>query len=341
MREIKKISADINKESYVVLKTMGDVKEIRYLKHRNNNFTCLRVNKDFYMIPNENTGELYKIKHQTKRIDDLQEVSHSLSMLRDLINCNVTQKNKENVRWITLTYKENMQDTKRLYNDFKRFFTRFKRLYSDYKIEYIVACEPQARGAWHMHCLFIFDRTAPFIANNDVLAKLWGNGFTKVKRLSNDLDNLGAYLSAYLSDLDMTKTNVKELAKKDVFSPVEADLKKVSVVDGQTLKEPKKIIKGGRLHFYPSKFNIYRCSRGVKRPLVTTGSYHVVKEKAGLTNLKPTYSKSLEITCDNNYKNTLIYEYYNTARKEKQWFKIYEPLKIDAISRLPTLYGNV
>ena len=104
-----------------------------------------------------------------------------------------------NVRWITLTYAENMTDTDRLYFDFKDFNKRFQyycKINGYSKPEYIVMMEPQGRGAWHCHLLYIWDCKAPYVANK-TLRDLWGHGFVKIKKLDN-CDNVGAYLTAYL-----------------------------------------------------------------------------------------------------------------------------------------------
>ena len=45
-------------------------------------------------------------------------------------------------------------------------------------------------------------------------------------------------------------------------------LGEVEAEDEQGHKVKKAVIKGARLHLYPSGFNLYRCSRGVKRPEV-------------------------------------------------------------------------
>lgn len=51
--------------------------------------------------------------------------------------------------------------------------------------------EPQGRGAWHCHLLYIFDLVkAPYIANK-TLSDLWGHGFVKISKLDN-VDNVGA-----------------------------------------------------------------------------------------------------------------------------------------------------
>ena len=100
------------------------------------------------------------------------------------INANLTE--PEKALWVTLTYAENMRDAKQLYEDFRRFWQRFRYYLDKHKhptAEYITAAEPQARGAWHLHCLFLFfPEKAPFIPNSD-MAQIWRHGFTKTKSL--------------------------------------------------------------------------------------------------------------------------------------------------------------
>lgn len=66
---------------------------------------------------------------------------------------------------------------------------------------------------------------------------------------------------------------------------------------------------------YPPKFNLYRISRGIIKPEKYYMEYASIKEKIGLA--KPTYSKGIKI-CDkdNLFTNKIIYEYYNTNRKQ-------------------------
>ena len=297
----------IGKEDLVSLKTMGHIYEICYLQKKNNEIKTQLLDKDHYMYLD--TGEIFECNHIENRSESKFQVGQSLKRLRDYINTNVVEPN--NCKWITLTYKNNMTDSKQLYNDFKRFMTRFKRRFKEYKIEYIVAMEPQARGAWHCHCIIIFDRVAPFIPNATI-EKLWEQGFTKTTKL-DDIDNIGAYLTAYLGDMEFTKENILELQKQGLKVSQMA-LKEVNEIEGIKLKEPKSFIKGGRLYMYPPKFNLYRISRGIKKPKKEYYSYHVAKEKIGCT--KPTYSKGIKISdLDNSFDNRIIYEYYNTKRK--------------------------
>lgn len=297
----------IGTEDLVSLKSMGHVYEICYLQKKNNEIKTQLIDKDHYMYLD--TGEIFECNHIENRSESKFQVGQSLKRLREYINTNVVDTNK--CKWITLTYAKNMTDTKKLYNDFKRFMTRFKRRFKDYNIEYITACEPQARGAWHMHLILIFDKVAPFIPNA-IIEKLWQQGFTKTTKL-DDIDNIGAYLTAYLGDMEFTEENILELQKQGL-NVSQMSLKEVNEIEGIKLKEPKSFIKGGRLYMYPPKFNLYRISRGIKKPIKEYYSYHVAKEKVGLR--LPTYTKGIKISdTENSFDNIIIYEYYNTSRK--------------------------
>ncbi|PBH18006.1 hypothetical protein BGV21_21115, partial [Clostridioides difficile] len=121
-------------------------------------------------------------------------VRASLRRLRDYLNTNITD--VSHCKWITLTYSENMTDTKRLYDDFVKFNKRLKYYINkelDLTYEYIVAMEPQGRGALHCHMAMIFETDAPFIPNSK-MSELWKQGFTVTKKL-DDVDNVGAYLT--------------------------------------------------------------------------------------------------------------------------------------------------
>ena len=288
----------IPSEAYCSLKKMGWIYQICYTEHHNTKCPILLLDKDNYMI--QETGEVKECNHIENRSENKFQVAQSLKRLREYINTNVTDVNK--CKWITLTYSENMTYPKSLYNDLKNFIKKFRRHFGH--IEYILACEPQGRGAWHCHCLFFFDKKAPYIPNK-IIENLWGHGFTKTTKLDN-IDNVGAYLTAYLGDVDLKSCN-------DLGLPyLSSDIKTVEEIGGKKLKTPKKFVKGARLYLYPPKFNLYRISRGIKAPIKEYGSYHVLKEKIGLKD--PTYSKALVVTCANNFSNKVIYEDYNIKK---------------------------
>lgn len=296
----------IDNRALVSIKEMGNIYEICYKQKRNNCITIKLLDKDTYI--DLTTGEVKKCNHIDNRSENTFQVGQTLKRLRDYINTNVTI--PSNWKWLTLTYRENMTDTRRLYEDFKRFITRLRRAFTEYHLEYIVAMEPQGRGAWHCHLLLDFGTTAPFI-DNSIIEKLWEQGFTKTKKLDSKVDNIGAYLTAYLGDIELTEETQKELQQQHL-SINDFQIKEVDNIEGIELKETKKFIKGARLYLYPPNFNIYRISRGIKKPKKEVMKYISAKRKIG--HLRPTYKTTYSITDNKDYSDIISYEYYNTKR---------------------------
>lgn len=280
----------------VTCKKCGNIIESIYMTNRNDRQRIKKLNKDEYEVIA--TGEIKEFEHKENRSEDLGSVRSSLRRLRDYINTNVTE--PDNCKWVTLTYAENMTDTQRLYEDYKNFMKRFRYNYG--KCEYIAVVEPQGRGAWHIHLIIIFDYKAPYIPNND-LSRIWGNGFTKTTKLT-DVDNVGAYLTAYLTDMEL---------KDGELPPFGSTVKEIEL-DGQT----KRFIKGARLPMYPPGINLYRISRGIKKPEIVQ-----MKEKdfqKVVQDCELTFERSLTLFFEdeNSKPLTLYYRYYNRKRKHDQ-----------------------
>lgn len=290
-------------DDIVRLKKAGNITEIMCAEKTNTQCPILRVNKDNYV--DKRTGEVKNFNHIESRAEDKNSVRVSLTKLRDIINANIT--NPDYCRWVTLTYAENMTDDKRLYSDFKEFIMRMRS--RNYIFEYIVAMEPQGRGAWHAHLLMIFDKKAPFIPNNQ-LEEIWGHGFVKIKALS-DIDNIGVYLTAYLGDMELDE------AIKNGLSVDKSSVKEVEVLDESGKKIAKSIVKGARLSLYPPKFHIFRKSRGIKLPDISYTSYSEAKNSVG--DATPTFEQSVIITDPQTGFNNQIYTgYFNTNRINSQ-----------------------
>lgn len=291
--KIEKIDdIDVNDYATVKVTTSGHIVEVMYMEKKSNGNNLVKLSASEYM--DRLTGEIKEYQRTENRSQSKNELRRTFKRLRDIVNCNVVE--PKNCRWVTLTYAENMTDTVRLYDDCRKFIQRLKYKYG--KFEYIQVAEPQGRGAWHIHMVMIFDKKAPFIQNDD-MSNIWGHGYTKTQKLDNN-DNLGAYLSAYLGDVEY------DVATGDMEILKECIGLEVKEVEG------KKYIKGGRLHLYPTGFNIYRCSRGVKRPLVETMCEGDIKEKVSAATL--TYQKTIKLSDDDGYENTINYRYYNMKR---------------------------
>lgn len=289
----------------VTLKIAGNTLEVRYSRFPGGS-PIQKIDKDYGV--DLRTGERIEYKHAANRAESTANVAKSLRNLRDLINANLTD--TATALWITLTYKINQRDTQKLYEDFRRFWQRFKYYLQKHNYpptEYIAAAEPQGRGAWHLHVLLLFPEKAPFIPNFHI-AKLWGHGFTKTKSLKG-VDNPGLYLTAYLGDMELTEA-VMSGTTRGRLGEVEAE-------DEQGRKVKKAVIKGARLHLYPPGFNLYRCSRGVKRPEVLHMTEGEAQEIIGTAPL--TYEKTIAVTdSEGQTVNIINYRQYNRARVEDQ-----------------------
>jgi hypothetical protein len=262
----------IDTHMIATLKTMGNIQEISVSDSRNHGATIVPLSKEKFVVVS--TGEVKQVQHhaldRTENLRNLEKAMHNLS---DLINANITSDNVERCRFLTFTYRDNMQNPEQLYNDFKNFNKRFKRYMakSGYHYEYIITVEAQERGAFHLHGIFIFDNKAPFIENK-TLADMWGLGFVSIKSIDKNIDNIGKYLTAYLTDLPVNENTI-----------ISTELVGGKVKEMTDKGKSKKIIKSARLKMLPVGIRIYRYSRGIKKPIVSKLPYgevvdHVTKQ---------------------------------------------------------------
>lgn len=284
----------------------GNISEITVCQHVSSGLPCIKIDKDNYC--DTRTGELLKYSHIENRSQSLDSIRSTLSKIRGLINSNILD--ADFCRWVTLTYKENMTDSKKLYEDFRRFWGRFSYWCTSQNIiipEYISVVEPQGRGAWHVHAFFIWSEKAPFISNS-ILADLWQNGFVKIKALK-DVDNIGAYFSAYLGDIPLNELSKMDIEVRLKCSRCPIDEK--NFIDDEGFIKKKDFIKGGRLFLYPPGMNIVRSSRGIKKPVVERTTYELAQKK--VSSAKETFSRSFEILgVDGCVVNTISKSFYNS-----------------------------
>lgn len=206
---------------------------------------------------NLETGEIHAMDtSNNSRLDNLKSTKQTMKKLRRIIAHNFT--GGKNQLWITLTYRDHVTETAIVYRDFKAFIRRIRNQFG--KVDYITVIEPQASGRWHLHVLLKNDSELT-IPNND-LAKMWGKGFTKTKRLRR-ADKVGNYLIAYLSNLQI----------------------------GDEGSQNKSIVKGARLYMYPKGIRIYRTSRGIEKPLEITTTKGELMETYKI-NSPPTFSRT-------------------------------------------------
>ena len=286
----------ISPNDLVTVTDMGHLQEVQYMQKMNTRANIKKLNSDEYV--DLNTGEIKEFEKTDNRSESNNSLRQTFKKIRHLVNNNF--KGSRNELFLTLTYEENMTDTKKLYLDLDKFIKRLRyRFKNKSTIDYMTIVEPQERGAWHTHTLLKFnDLNSVFIPSDD-LSELWGHGYIKVKRI-NDVDNIGAYLSAYLADLELTDENLFDVLNKGL---------KVEEKEVKGVK--KKFVKGGRLHLYPSGMNLYRKSKGIVFPKRERMTYKKFKEKAG--SAEPHFSKTYEIDVD-DFQNTIAFEQYNLKR---------------------------
>lgn len=313
--ERKENPISIDDNSIVRLKEMGNVLEVMYSQHRNN--TCYIQNIDIDHYVDLRTGELCEKKHTSSRADNMQSLKRSLNHGRDMINANCTE--IQNCRFITVTYRQRdnydvepvpMTDTKRLYDDLRKFNQRLQREYGKDNIRILTFKEPQASRSWHAHIIVVFNHKAPFMPNEHI-AQLWGQGFVRVERIKDDVDNVGAYLTAYLCDADIDEFK-REFPNVDIERI--AEIKEVEVETDDGKKITKRFVKGARLRYYPVGFNPFSCTRNCVQPTVSNCTYKTAKEKASAGTLTFTKTVVLKDT-EKDFENTIQTEYYNTKRK--------------------------
>ena len=223
------------------------------------------------LIYRRDTGEVIEPTGGHDGGSHIRDLRESMARLRDVINAGC----KPGSAWATHTYRALVRDPKAVYDDWEAYI-RWARKSTGRRLEYISALEPQQRGAWHIHALLIPPSSDPapvYIPQAEALAA-WRriaarrmpegdtrtSGGVHLHRIEDAGDNIGAYLSAYLSDL-----------------PGE---------------------KGGRLHYYPPHMHFWRCSRGVERPRVIEGltlaeARRLAAEHTGQTS--PSYTRGYQV----------------------------------------------
>lgn len=137
---------------------------------------ALEVEKGLGTFKEENYANYQKVRRDT---------------IRRLVTMNFS---KEESKFITLTFKENIKDVKLANQHFKAFIRRLKKDYG--QIKYVSVIEFQdknKRGAVHYHMI----ANLPYIKSND-LETIWGNGFIKINSIDK-VDNLGAYVIKYMT----------------------------------------------------------------------------------------------------------------------------------------------
>ncbi|MCM1233379.1 MAG: hypothetical protein NC489_24955 [Ruminococcus flavefaciens] len=310
----------------VKISKQGNITVISHVSHKNEVCPIINIDRDTYQV--RRTGEIRTKVHAFNRSMSAKSLRRSLKTLRELINTNFTDLDK--CRWVTLTYRQDngepMTDPEKLYKDFNNFTKRFYRFCERKgygKPEYVGVREPQGNGSWHMHVIFRFNSKAPFIDNNTEFNPIWGHGFTSIRAFKaehGDIDNIGAYLTAYLADMDL------EAALENRGLDIDGcEVKEAKSYDSESGKwKSKYFVKGARLCFYPNGFHLYCNSKGIVKPTEYETDYKSAKKEVSGQTL--TYKKDTLIETG-DFRLTSSKRYYNKNRKSNQ--EVYEHNLVD------------
>lgn len=174
-------------------------KELAWLYEEENTITNKRKNYDELSAQ----GQYDSLKRKQKHYQNMRfEIAR-------LVDTNFDNQTK----FLTLTFKENIQDIEYANNEFKKFIKRLNyNLYKTKKanLKYLATWEKQQRGAIHYHIiLFNF----PFISF-DRLTTIWDHGFVRINKIDVDsIENRGRYISKYFDK----ELELKEHKKKAFF----------------------------------------------------------------------------------------------------------------------------
>lgn len=307
-RPLEQHEMAINPGAIVKVTTMNHIVEIQFLEKQNTTAHIRKLDADRYVDLRD--GEIKEFQRTENRGQGENSLRKTFNKLRELINANFV--GSPNELFVTLTYRGDLQtnDTKRVYGDFEKFIKRLKYQYRKIStIDYINVLEPHASGNFHMHVLMRFnDLETVYIPNevdsagNSINAPMrdrWGNGNVTMSSLKNN-DNIGAYLTAYLTDIQVSDDFTAKNSSTEVFE---------KEVNGQK----KKFVKGGRLMWYPTGVNIYRRSKGILDAESEKMTYKKAQKKVG--NANPNFKYGVElIDNESDFRNTLIKEQYNLKR---------------------------
>lgn len=252
----------------------GNVIELRTMDRSYNNLRHIkRINQNEYY--DTRTGDVKEYQHREQKRS--RNMNRSFERLRQLINTNFT--GEINERHITLTYAEKMTDYDKASMDFKRFWEKIHYHYPD--LEFIRIIEPQQTGSWHIHVLLKSKKYGNLSIPLEQIETLWGHGFVR-KTTTLGCDNVGAYFTALLKNLDVFEDDTKESTDR------------------------KYIVKNARLQFYPPNKRFYGYSKGIIQPTRFNTTYKDALRFVDEKNLTYACATEINLTYENPEENVTV-----------------------------------
>jgi len=320
MLGISLVDKFIEPKDRVMVTKMGNIIELQYMEKYNRTAKIRKIDKNSYEVLA--TGEIKQFELSETRKDNINSLRQTFKKLSYLINNNFS--GRKNELWITLTYSEKEYDPKKVAKDYELFLKRLKYQTKELgELGAICVKEPHADGSWHMHVLLKYvNRKKAYIAN-ERLRDIWGHGFVKINRIKQT-DNLGAYLTAYLTDVSLDELDVVyDTDSRDEVFVSDDELSQLNVSEAMLQNgsericvtktdKSKAVVKGGRLDYYPVDMKIYTHTQNMNRPERVEMDYDYARELYELKDENLTIRRSVKIEDEeNDFENTIVIEQYN------------------------------
>ncbi|MCK5511145.1 hypothetical protein KAI65_06465 [Candidatus Parcubacteria bacterium] len=178
-----------------------------------------------------------KTNKHTKKIDSRNKaLTRAKRIINDYINSNVwhwLDKNGKRIMplFITLTYRENIQDLDYANNEFTKFIRRFNYEFFHTKksvLKYLCVIEFQKRGSIHYH-MMIFN--LPFKQKiYDRARSIWPFGSCNIKSIKSKQGAISGYLVKYLTK-EKTKESLRGrkcyFISRNLHKPIESSIEDV------------------------------------------------------------------------------------------------------------------
>lgn len=175
----------IKEKEHVTMYKCGNYQEIVCCKQDRKDINVTRLSK--YQYKDNNTGEIKQYNHsEYKTLENIkQQFKNIPRLIKGYFDCDNTE------RFITLTYSYIMNKPSNLSYDFKKFIRKIKRRYG--KCRYVYIKEPNGKGSWHIHSLIKRLDGKPFTITDELLRKLWGNGYVVSNEIPYNIYTLPQY----------------------------------------------------------------------------------------------------------------------------------------------------
>lgn len=230
-----------------------------------------KLNSEEYYDEIEKKVKKYKVRAYRTR----SGLNNSMNKVRNYLINNFF--GEENELFVTLTYKQQMQNMEQLKKDYDYFWKRLKRQYQDLEYLYVVELQ-EDRNSLHLHILLKDIKHKELYIPHGEITRLWNKGHVWVSKI-NMRDTIGI-LSDYtikertaigrvIKYMTKIETKLKVPRNKNIYSKSKGII--APKIKKMTFKEAKEIVNQ----------NEYKFSHGYSGELRTWKHGYIIGEIKG------------------------------------------------------------